>query len=192
MSTEDTITTHDAELVLRLRRHDVSAIEEVLDRYAAYAYWFFLKATYEPMTAEDLRQELFVRIWRRAYQFNSQKATLSTWVMSIARNILIDRQRSVSERLSKLMDPIEELQRLRGSGLHLSSWAIDSAIEARNALESLPHQQKEILRMVYFDGYTHEEVARLVQLPLGTVKSNIRKGLIRLRHHGFASAAGQR
>ena len=180
MST-DTIITYEAELALRLSSHDATAIDEVLDRYGDYVYWFFLKATYEHATAEDLRQELMLRIWRRASQFDLQKGSLTTWVLTIARNILVDQKRAASTRREKLMYSLDDFQRFSGSGVHLSSWAIESAIEARNALESLPQHQKEILRLFYFDGYTHEEVAELVQRPIGTIKSTILTGLVRLR-----------
>lgn len=167
----------DAELLQALQAHDESAFSFLYDHYAKALYGVIVQIIPEPALAEDVLQEVFVKIWQSIRTYDAQKGRLYTWMLNIARNTAIDRTRSkdfnnqaktaglpehVYEERQGSADPVEDV------GL-------------KKVISSLPEESRKLLQLSYFQGYTQEEIARLLGIPLGTVKTRIRTTIIHLR-----------
>jgi len=127
----------------------------------------------------DVLQEVFVNIWRRIEQYDAAKGRLFTWMMNIARNASIDTLRSRSYQNSRknqsIQDNVDTIQ-----VTDIIQPGVDT-IGLRKVLEKLKEEQRILIELAYFKGYTHEEIAELEKIPLGTVKTRIRNALIQLR-----------
>jgi len=129
--------------------------------------------------ANDVLQEVFVNIWRRIEQYDAGKGRLFTWMMNIARNASIDTLRSRSYQNSRKNQSIQEnVDTIQVTDVIQPG--IDT-IGLRKVLEKLKEEQRILIELAYFKGYTHEEIAELEKIPLGTVKTRIRNALIQLR-----------
>jgi RNA polymerase sigma-70 factor, ECF subfamily len=172
----------DLELVERIQKRDPDGLAAAYDRYAPIAFSLFVRITRDRAIAEDLLQELFIRIWNRCRDFDPQKGALGVWIISIARNMGIDYIRSAQARFSTRlrsidrMDPLHFLQR----GAEPES-VIDRQRMVSAALANLNDNEKRVLELAYFEGFSQSEIAARLQEPLGTVKSWMRSALGRLR-----------
>lgn len=129
--------------------------------------------------AEDLVQEVMIAVWRRAHQFDPARAALSTWVYTIARNKRIDAFRRESHPDVDLTDPSLEPPAAPRGDVHVETEVMKDGI--RRAIEHLPREQADLLRIFYFEDKTHSTIADELGLPLGTVKSRLRLAVARLR-----------
>lgn len=172
----------DVELAEALAARQVHALAQLYDRYGQLAYSVALRVLGDPGRAEDVVQDVFLKLWHSADRFDSHRGSLRTWVITAVRNRSIDylRGRSAYERLEREIPKDAEA---RGEGS--DPWGeVATSIERdiiREALASLPPEQRQAVELAYFGGYTHTEVAALLGVPLGTAKTRIRDGLIRLR-----------
>ena len=171
----------DAELVRKLRNHDPDALAHAYDRYSRLVYSVFLRTTRDESAAEDLVQELFMRLWNQARGYDEKRGTLGVWIISIARNMAVDYLRSAQARFATKQQPLHyaEWERI-GSSVKRNS-VLDNVRLVQAALSHLNENQKRALELAYFEGCSQAEIAERMQEPLGTVKSWIRSGLIRLR-----------
>jgi RNA polymerase sigma factor (sigma-70 family) len=174
-----TLTYTEQELVSLLRNRDNKAYAHLYDNYAAALYSIILQIVNDAELANDVMQEVFVNIWRRIEQYDAGKGRLFTWMMNIARNASIDTLRSRSYQNSRknqsIQDNVDTLQ-----VTDVIQPGIDT-IGLRKMLEKLKDEQRVLIELAYFKGYTHEEIAELEKIPLGTVKTRIRNALIQLR-----------
>ncbi len=174
--------TADVELINRLRARDPDGLAMAYDRYGQMAYSLFLRITRDQSVAEDLVQELFLRIWNRARDFDSARGTLGVWILSIARNMAIDHVRSAQARFQSRMRPIEPTDQLVFSyNPKEPESVIDSAKVIKEAFSTLNSNQKKVLELAYFEGFSQSEIAAQLQEPLGTVKSWMRSAMGKLR-----------
>ena len=172
----------DAALIERLRERDPDALAVAYDRYSPIVYSLFLRITRDQSVAEDLVQELFIRVWSHAASFDSRKGALGVWILSIARNMAIDYIRSAHARFSTKLRPIEHAERTRsGTNGQDAESLIDRSRAVNAAFASLNVNQKRVLELAYFQGFSQSEIANQLQEPLGTVKSWMRSALISLR-----------
>ncbi len=172
----------DYELIEKLRARDADAIAIAYDRYGRTAYSLFVRVTRDQSAAEDLVQELFLRVWNKGREFNPDKGTLGVWILSIARNIAIDHVRSAQARFQTKLRPIEQTDQLSFSYKPKEPESIiDSARAVKMAFSELTSNQRRVLEMAYFEGFSQSEIAAQLQEPLGTVKSWMRSALGRLR-----------
>jgi len=172
----------DAELIARLCQRDAEALAAIYDRYAHAAYGLVLRITHDHGVTEDLLQELFIRLWNRAGEFNASRGALGVWILSIARNLAIDHVRSAQARFTQRLAPVEHLDHYRAPSTEAGQESvIDRARAVRSALSSLSAQEKQVLELAYFEGCSHTEIATRLGAPLGTVKSWTRAALGRLR-----------
>ncbi len=180
----------DGELVLRVCQRDPEALGAIYDRYAHVAYAVVLRITHDPAATEDLLQELFIRLWNRAREFDASRGALGVWILSIARNMAIDYVRSAHARFSQRLAPVEHLDHLHSASTRSEPESvIDRARTVRTALSSLSANEKQVLELAYFEGCSHSEIASRLGAPLGTVKSWMRAALGRLRESVKGGAA---
>ena len=174
-----TLTYTEQELVSLLRNRDNKAFAYLYDNYASSLYSIVLQIVNDAELANDVLQEVFVNIWRRIEQYDPGKGRLFTWMMNIARNASIDTLRSRGYQNSRKNQSIKDNVDTIQAGDVLQP-GVDT-IGLRKMLEKLRAEQRILIELAYFKGYTHEEIAELEKLPLGTVKTRIRSALIQLR-----------
>jgi RNA polymerase sigma factor (sigma-70 family) len=176
----DTNTTYtESELVELLKQHDNRAFKYLYEHYSAALYGIVLPIVNEAEIANDVLQEVFVNIWRKIESYDPTKGRLFTWMLNIARNASIDMLRSSGFRNSRKNQPLLETVSMKTSSL---THNIDN-IGLRKVLDKLKDEQRTLVELAYFKGYTHEEISAMEGIPLGTVKTRIRTALIQLRNY---------
>jgi RNA polymerase sigma-70 factor (ECF subfamily) len=171
--------SEDAELVRRVARGDAQALRDLYELYGRMVYGMALRVLGDSQLAEDCTQEVFVTLWRRADRYDPDRARVSTWLVSIARNTAVDAVRwHASRRADALPETWPEDESPDSAELAAAS---EHARSVAEALGELPGPQREVVSLAYFDGLSHTEIAERLGLPLGTVKGRIRMALDRLR-----------
>ena len=172
----------DAALVRRLLQRDVSAFEELYDRHSRLVYALVLRILQQATTAEEVVQDVFLQLWRNTAQYDGSRGPFVPWLLAIARNRALDQLRLKSERQRRREDQTDELPPVVATpdfeGL------LDEkrrATRVRELMNSLNPQQRRAIELAYFEGLSHSEIANALKEPLGTVKSWIRNGLLRLK-----------
>lgn len=167
----------DAGAVARVANGEARALRELYDRYGHIVYSFAYRLTGDRTLAEECVQDVFVALWRRAGDFDPNRARLTTWLFVVARNRAIELGRQKARRPALY----EDLQPpgLAPDPAELVAVA-DEAQRVAEAVAELPEEQLAVLRLSYFDGLSHAEIAEVTGTPLGTVKGRIRLGLQRL------------
>ena len=147
------------------------------DNYSASLYTVIVSVIQNKELADDVLQEVFIKIWRQIDQYDSGKGRLFTWMINISRNASIDTLRSKSYNSQKQNRELNEsVYNAAGS----VSIEIDR-IGLRKVITALKEDQKVLIELAYFQGYTQDEIATLLKMPLGTVKTRLRSALINLR-----------
>jgi len=167
-------------LLTRTAGRDQRAFAELYERAGARLYGVCLRMLRDPSDAEEVLQEVFTTVWRRADGFDPARAGAMTWLVTLTRNKAIDRLRQRREAL--LDDPID-LDRVTDErpGPLVAAEAGQDYVRLRNCLEALEPKQRHSVREAFFTGATYKELAARCQVPLATLKSWIRRGLIQLR-----------
>jgi RNA polymerase sigma-70 factor, ECF subfamily len=166
-------------LLDRVARGDQDAFEAVYDQLAGPVYGLIRKVVRDPAQSEEVTQEVLLEVWRTASRFDAARGSASTWVMTIAHRRAIDRVRSATaaaEREHKTAQPLvltDEVAETVAANM--------DAERVRRCLGGLTGLQRESITLAYYGGYTYPQVAALLHTALGTVKTRIRDGLIRLR-----------
>jgi RNA polymerase sigma-70 factor (ECF subfamily) len=171
----------DEELMLLVNNGEPKAFATLYDRHIRAAYCLAYRMMGEKQAAEDLAQEAFIKVWRRAGSYRAQKASVRTWILSIVHNRGIDQLRSLASR-RRTQEKIEaSAASSQPSEAFAQTWRNTQAEQVREALSTLPKEQLKILELAYFSGYTHVQIAELLNVPLGTVKGRMRLGLQKMR-----------
>lgn len=174
----------DRELATRIRQRDPEAMAELYDRDGALVYTILLRMVRNPSVAEDLTQEVFLRVWISIQSFDEQRGSLKRWVAVMARNKGVDYLRSPMGQMNKNSCELsEELPPVVESGAERRVVTADLMRAAKEGMKLLPDRQQEVIRLVYFEGMTQAEIAKRIRVPLGTVKTWVRGGLASLRKH---------
>ena len=174
-------------LLQRVAAGDERSVQECVDRYGGLVWSLARRFTRDAGDAEDAVQEIFIELWSHAKRFDPAKAGEPTFVAMIARRRLIDRLRKQGRRLQP--DPLGEIEPAQASPDLAAAETRDEVRRVQQELDQLRPEQKGILRLSIYDGLSHPEIARRLDLPLGTVKTHIRRGLIQLRERLGASPA---
>jgi RNA polymerase sigma-70 factor (ECF subfamily) len=183
----DYAALRDDELMDRLVGRDLAAFEALYDRYGDLVYSVSLRVVGDTYVAEDVTQDVFVRVWRRPEQFDVRRGKFVTWILSVARNRSIDHRRSQARRMrhETLPSTDEEEDVLPSDDSRDDPAAAtvlsDDCAAVRAALEVLPAEQKLAIQLAYFGGLTQQEIANKLGQPLGTVKTRIRLGMQKMR-----------
>lgn len=170
----------DSWLVL-VARGDTAAFERLYDALAPQVYGLCLQVLRDPAQAEEVAQEVLVEVWQTASRFDPARGSARAWVMTMSRRRAIDRVRSSQARLER--DSHVALRSTTREHDEVSE-AVEVRLEqeqVRRCLEGLTDLQRESVTLAYYRGYTHREVATVLDVPIGTVKTRLRDGLIRLR-----------
>ena len=175
-----THTYNEKDLVLLLKSRDSRAFSYLYDNYSGSLYTIITQIVKDVELASDVLQEVFVNIWKRIESYDPDKGRLFTWMLNIARNASIDMLRSKSfQNSQKNLSMSDNSNPGTGGSTKLN---IDT-IGFRRVLERLKKEQRVLIDLAYFKGYTHEEIAEIEDIPLGTVKTRIRNALIQLREY---------
>jgi RNA polymerase sigma-70 factor, ECF subfamily len=172
----------EADLIDRIKRRDPEGLAAAYDRYGPVAYSLLMRVTRDKTVAEDLLQELFMRLWNRSRDFDPERGSLGVWIVSIARNMAIDYLRSAQARFStrlRSIDHVDPLFLAERAGEPESM--LDRRRTVKTALSNLSPNEKKVLELAYFEGFSQTEIAAKLDEPLGTVKTWMRTGLGRLR-----------
>jgi RNA polymerase sigma-70 factor (ECF subfamily) len=173
----------DEDLMFLSDRGDKEALGTLYDRHSRTAYSLAYRMMGERPAAEDLVQEAFLQVWRAAGSYRAERGSVRTWILSIVRYRGIDHLRSSASR-RKVHDRVEAtVSTSQPSEAFAETWRNSQGEQVREALGGLPQAQHKVLEFAYFSGYTHTEIAELLELPLGTVKGRVRLGLKKLREH---------
>ena len=172
-------TYSEQELVTLLQQRNNTAFSYLYDNYSGALNGIINQIVPEPETAKDVLQEVFVSIWRKIESYDPVKGRLFTWMLNIARNASIDKIRSRNYRnnlknqtlAENVNDPLN---------IQVVKPVYDN-IGLRRIVSQLKEEQRILIELSYFQGFTHEEIAKVMNIPLGTVKTRIRTALIQLR-----------
>jgi RNA polymerase sigma-70 factor, ECF subfamily len=172
----------DEELMQLVREGDVSAFEVVFDRHSSAAFSLAYRMCGRRATAEDIVQDAFLSLWRSGSGYDPRRGSVRSWVLSVVHNRAVDAMRrlgakagldvpdeGIAERLHAAESTDAEVERR------------DDARQVRTALDELPPDQRQVIELAYFGGFTHSQIAEMLKLPPGTVKGRMRLGLTKLR-----------
>jgi RNA polymerase sigma-70 factor (ECF subfamily) len=174
----------DEELMQRVAANDADAFEVVLERHADAALSLAYRMIGVRQTAEDVVQEAFIALWRSGAGYDRARGSVRNWTLQIVHHRAIDELRR---------DGLRQSRRASDEGLHerlnapertdVQVARREEAREVRYALDQLPNEQSRVLELAYFAGFTHTEIAEILDLPEGTVKGRMRLGLQKMRYH---------
>ena len=173
----------DEDLIPLMQRGDAEAFEAIYDRHSGSAYSLVYRMVGNRTAADDIVQEAFLSIWRSGARYERSRASVRTWILGIVHHRAIDalRRSLVHERRRADVEGIEERQEAR-ERTEVEVARRDDARAVRAALQGLPAAQCRVIELAYFGGFTHTEIAGMLELPVGTVKGRMRLGLEKL--HG--------
>jgi RNA polymerase sigma factor (sigma-70 family) len=167
----------EAELVLLLKERHQNAFSYLYDHYSGALYNVILAIVPEQEQASDVLQEVFIKIWRMAESYDATKGRLFTWMLNIARNASIDMVRSKSYQNSQQNRELTETVYDSGGN---TATNIDK-IGLRKLVHTLKDDYKILVELSYFEGFTQDEISKMLNIPLGTVKTRLRAALLQLR-----------
>ncbi len=167
----------EVELLQGLQLHDEQAYSFLYDHYSKALFNIIYQVVPQQELAEDILQEAFVKIWQNIASYDSSKGRLFTWMLNICRNQAIDRTRS--KDFNKQTKTISLSESVYDNKQGVSVKADD--IGLRKTINKLPEEGRKILELAYYQGYTQDEISKMLNIPLGTVKTRIRTTLILLR-----------
>jgi RNA polymerase sigma factor (sigma-70 family) len=181
LSKKRKISLSEEELVRALQNREKIAIEALYDMYSSSLYGVISRIVIDEATAEDVLQETFVKIWHSFSGYSTEKGRLFTWMVNIARNLAIDKIRSKDfknqNKNQELENNVTFIDEQRNTVYNPELLGI------KELVATLKPEQKLILELVYFKGYTHVEAADELGIPLGTIKTRLRMAIQQLRKH---------
>jgi RNA polymerase sigma-70 factor, ECF subfamily len=173
----------DEDLMPLMARKDAAAFEVYYDRHGGAAYSLAHRIVGDPQAAEDVTQEAFLSIWRSRARYDATRGSVRAWTLGIVRNRAIDALRREGGRAPKLDLDDEATLESKAAPERTEAEALrrETARQVRGALGALPNEQSQVIELAYFGGFTHSEIARMLEMPLGTVKGRMRLGLEKIR-----------
>jgi len=172
----------------RIASGDSAAVRECIEQYGPLVWSLARRLSRSPSDAEDATQEIFLDIWRSAGRFDASQGSDKLFIAMIARRRLIDRLRKTSAEPP--MDPVEALESAAWADPGTASETSVEAEQARRALAELRPEQRQVLELGLLHGLSQSEIAAQLGVPLGTVKSDMRRGLIKVREYMNMDAEG--
>jgi RNA polymerase sigma factor (sigma-70 family) len=182
-----------ADLLLRMRAGDRSAVDELYDRYSRPAFALARRILADEVLAEDVLQDVFLSVWRDPGAFDAARGSFSSWLMAMVHHKAVDAVRSEEShrrRQARAEDDLVLSTPTSTRDVEDEAWSRVVSEQVRGALGSLPAPQREALTLANYGGYTQREVAALTSTPLGTVKTRMLAGMRRLREELGGPAPG--
>lgn len=173
----------DEQLIAQVARGDTAAYELLYDRYCSMVMGLALKITGDRSLAEEVVQETFWRVWRKADLFQTQRGAFTSWFFGITRNLSID----VLRRQKTQVQPVNETAQIieqtadPSTDVPEAAWLRQKRQQMQMAIETLPDEQRSVIEMAYFRGMTRQEIAQATGEPLGTIHTRARLALQKLR-----------
>ncbi len=172
----------DEELMVLVGKGDAAAFEVIFDRHGSAAFSLAYRMCGQRPLAEEIVQESFLALWRSGDRYAEGRGSVRTWVLGVVRNRAIDTFRSQAAKQARDVSDEGLAERLAASEhTELDLIRNEDGRQVRGALAELPAEQRQVIDLAYFGGFTHTEIAALLQLPPGTVKGRMRLGLSKLR-----------
>ncbi|ALE94206.1 RNA polymerase subunit sigma [Arthrobacter alpinus] len=172
--------THE-DLIRLVALGDEAAFEELYDAVAPRVFGLVRRVVRDPSQSQEVAQEVFVDIWQQAARFDADRGRAMSWILVIAHRRAVDRVRASQASADRdLRQGIKEYKESYDDVADTVETAMESE-RVHKALKTLTDPQREAISLAYYGGYTHQEVAELLKIPVGTVKTRIRDGMIRLR-----------
>lgn len=169
----------DFMLYRQIQDKDKDALEQLYDRYEKILFSFLLKMTEDRALAEEALQEVFIKVWRGIGEYDESKGKFTSWLFTMSRNSAID----LIRKRKKPTVPLEEISNMADGDSSVeqkAEWQ-EQKEQIQTAVERLSAEQQQMIQLFYFKGHTHEAIAEICELPLGTVKSRIRLALSKLK-----------
>lgn len=177
----------DAELVQRMADGDVGALDVLYSRYARPVYSFALRIVGDGPLAEEVLQEAFLRAWQQAGRFEFARGSFASWLLSIAHNLAIDevrrRQRRPQRADAVEIDDVLRLEVDESANVEEAAEATELRARIGAVMARLPPPQRQVIELAYFEGLTQREIAALLDEPLGTIKTRMRLGMLKLKEY---------
>jgi RNA polymerase sigma-70 factor (ECF subfamily) len=185
MTSSSRAAESDASVVARIAGGDERALGELYDRHGTLAFSLARAILGDTAEAEEATEDAFLQVWRAAATFDATRASVAAWLTMVVRSRALDRLRARRRHERTIASAVAT----QGETVHgATPLSADRAVEAdeagarvRAVLSELPEPQRRCLELAYFEGLTHSEIAELLRLPLGTVKTRIRAGMDKLR-----------
>jgi RNA polymerase sigma-70 factor, ECF subfamily len=173
----------DEELMPLVGRKDPEAFEVLYDRHGGAAYSLAYRIVGDRAAAEEVTQEAFISVWRSGARFDAARGSVRSWLLSVVRNRAIDFLRSRAGKAPKLTFDDDAVLEQRPAEERTEEEALqrETSAELRGAIGKLPDPQSKVIELAYFGGFSHSEIARILGLPMGTVKGRMRLGLEKIR-----------
>ncbi|MEO3406840.1 sigma-70 family RNA polymerase sigma factor [Mucilaginibacter sp. CAU 1740] len=179
MGQKRNLTFPEAHLIRLIRERHPNGAKALYSMYSSSLYGVISRIVIDEAVSEDVLQDCFIRIWHNFHSYDENKGRLYTWMSNIARNLAIDQRRSKdfrnSHRHQKLSDFNEEFYEDEVCSLQVDIRFL------RSYTQRLPDKERAIIDLIYYQGYTHAEVAEVLQIPLGTIKTRAVRAIKRLR-----------
>lgn len=170
----------DVDLLHAVARGDEAALARLYDQYRAILFGLLVRILSSREEAEDVLQDVFVQVWRRAADFDEKRGKPFTWLATLTRSRAIDRLRQIGAR-QRLATGAAENQPEEVSDALTDTFRSEQKEIVKHALAKLPEEQRRALMLAYYDGLTQSEIASRLSTPLGTVKTRMRSGMNKLR-----------
>ena len=170
-------------LVERLRARDQSALDTLYERYSKVVYAIALRVVGQPADAEDVVVDSFWQVWQQAANYDVSRGQLRTWIVTIARSRALDRLRVLRRSPLAEAEEVDMLGRevVADDDPEQAAWLSQKSYIVRSAMAALPREQRQALELAYYHGFSQSEVAQRLGEPLGTIKTRIRLGMMKLR-----------
>jgi RNA polymerase sigma-70 factor (ECF subfamily) len=173
----------DEELMPLVGAKDPEAFEVLFDRHGGAAFSLAYRIVGDRAAAEEVTQEAFISVWRSGARFDAARGSVRSWLLSVVRNRAIDFLRSRAGKAPKLTFDDDSVLEQRPATERTEEEALrrETAGELRGAIDKLPGEQSKVIELAYFGGFSHSEIAQMLNLPMGTVKGRMRLGLEKIR-----------
>lgn len=172
-------TYHQDELIILIRARNQKAFAYLYDNYSQALFGVIDSIINDQEESEDVLQNTFLKIWNNFDSYDASKGRLYTWMLNIARNLAIDSTRSKHEKTKNKIQEATDFV-YHKNNLYTEDMAHET-IGLKRMVDSLKENQREIIDLSYYQGYTQEEISKKLNIPLGTVKTNVRQALLKLR-----------
>jgi RNA polymerase sigma-70 factor, ECF subfamily len=170
----------DAQLVTAIARYNEVALAEVYRRHGGAVFGLARKVLSNAAEAEDVTQEIFLRLWNQPDRFDPSRGSLRSFLLTQSHARAVDSVRSLNSRRRRENSDADRTA-TAAYGLQHEVWDLSLADQVSSAMSELPEEERRVIELAYFEGYTYVEVAQLLSQPEGTVKSRIRNGMRRMR-----------